>query len=178
VIVRRETAADHPAVAVLLTMAFDRADGKVPIETWLTGALRVDEAFVPELSLVAEVRGEVVGHVLCTRATIGGADGASAPALGLGLGPIGVLPTHRGRGVGSALMHAVLGAADALGEPAVVLLGDPNYYARFGFVPAAEHAITPKVEGWAPFFQVRTLSAWRPEIAGAFAYAEPFDRAA
>jgi putative acetyltransferase len=170
VIVRRERATDHPHVAVILTLAFDRDDGKVPIETWLTGALRIDEAFIGELSLVAELDGQVVGHVLCTRARIG-----ATPALGLG--PIGVLPTHQGRGAGWALMHAVLGAADALGEPAVVLLGDPNYYARFGFVPAAEHGITPKAEGWAPFFQVRTLSAWSPEIAGAFAYAEPFDRA-
>jgi putative acetyltransferase len=170
VIVRREQAVDHPHVAVVITTAFDRHDGKVPIETWLTGALRVDEAFIPQLSLVAEVGGSVVGHVLCTRARIG-----DEPALGLG--PIGVLPSLQGSGVGSALMHAVLGAADALDEPAVVLLGDPGFYSRFGFVAASEHGVTPKLQGWAPFFQLRTLSAWRPEISGAFAYAEPFDRA-
>jgi putative acetyltransferase len=71
-------------------------------------------------------------------------------------------------------MHAVLGGADALGFPAVVLLGDPGFYARFGFVLAAEHGIVPPVDGWIPHFQVRTLAAWQPEIAGPFTYAAPF----
>jgi putative acetyltransferase len=71
-------------------------------------------------------------------------------------------------------MHAVLGAADALGEPVVVLLGDPAYYGRFGFRLAAEYGITPPVAAWAPHFQARPLHAWDPKLRGPFAYAEPF----
>jgi putative acetyltransferase len=161
-IVRREQAADHDAVATITRLAFDRA-----VEAQLTAALRADAGFVPELSLVAERGGHVLGHVIGTRATIG-------DVAALGLGPIAVAPRQQGEGIGTALMHAVLGGADALGFPAVVLLGDPGFYARFGFVLAAEHGIVPPVDGWIPHFQVRTLAAWQPEIAGPFTYAAPF----
>jgi putative acetyltransferase len=165
VIVRRERAADHDAVAAVTRVAFDRG-----VEAKLTAELREDEAFIPQLSLVAEQGGHVVGHVICTRASIG-------DVAALGLGPLAVAPRHQESGIGSALMHAVLGAADALDEPAVVLLGDPGFYRRFGFVAADGAGITPPVADWGPAFQVRTLTAWRPEIAGAFAYAVPFARA-
>ncbi|HTR95535.1 MAG TPA: hypothetical protein VMI73_27700 [Trebonia sp.] len=72
-------------------------------------------------------------------------------------------------------MHAVLGAADALGEPLVVLLGSTEYYPRFGFRPAREYGITPQRPEWEPHFQVRTLAAYDPSLRGAFAYPEPFD---
>lgn len=71
-------------------------------------------------------------------------------------------------------MHAVLGAADALREPLVALLGHTGYYPRCGFHPAVEYGIVPPVPGWAPHFQVRTLNAYDPRIRGEFAYAEPF----
>jgi putative acetyltransferase len=56
----------------------------------------------------------------------------------LGLGPLGVEPGWQRRGVGSALMHAILGGAEACGETLVGLVGDPAYYGRFGFAPAWE----------------------------------------
>jgi putative acetyltransferase len=86
-----------------------------------------------------------------------------------------VLPKRQGDGVGSALMHAVLGAADALGEPFVVLLGNPSYYRRFGFVAAADHGIAAPNPSWGEYFQVRTLSAWDDSLRGTFTYAPPFD---
>jgi len=118
---------------------------------------------------VAEDAGRLVGHVVCTRAHVAG-----TPALGLG--PLGVLPTHQKRGVGSALMHAVLGAADALNEPAVVLLGHLEYYPRFGFHPAAAFGITPPDPTWGAHFQVRPLSTYDPAMRGPFAYAHPFNK--
>jgi putative acetyltransferase len=78
--------------------------------------------------------------------------------------------------VGKALMHAVLGAADALGEPLVALLGSTGYYPRFGFRPAGELEITPAHPQWTEHFQVRTLTAYDPAVRGQFAYPEPFDR--
>jgi putative acetyltransferase len=73
-------------------------------------------------------------------------------------------------------MHAVLGAADALGEPLVALLGSTDYYPRFGFGPASDYHITPQHAGWGPHFQVRPLTAYDPDVRGQFAYPEPFDR--
>jgi putative acetyltransferase len=86
-----------------------------------------------------------------------------------------VRPDWQRRGVGTALVHAVVGAADALGEPLVVLLGSTGYYPRFGFRPASDYGITPRYPQWVEDFQVRTLTAYDPAVRGEFAYPEPFD---
>jgi putative acetyltransferase len=72
-------------------------------------------------------------------------------------------------------MHAVLGAADALGESLVGLLGNPAYYRRFGFVAAQQVGIAAPVLAWGDNFQVRTLSQYDGRT-GRFQYAGPFDR--
>ncbi len=162
-LIRRETPADIDAIRSVTNLAFK--DGpEAPLIDWL----REDEGWIPELSLVAEVdvTGGVLGHVVCTRAYIG-----DYPTVGLG--PISVHPDHQRRGVGKALVHAVLGAAEARGESAVILLGSPAYYSRFGFRLAAEFGITPPVPEWAPHFQARLFG---PTPSGAFRYAEPFNR--
>jgi putative acetyltransferase len=170
VLVRRELPGDVRAVADVHAGAFAPMypDGE-PIEPGLVDALRVSGAWLPPLALVAVADGVVVGHVCVTRATLLPGD---LPALGLG--PLGVRESHQRRGVGSALVHAVLGAADALNEGVVVLLGHPGYYPRFGFRPAAELGIDPEVPEWAPHFQARPLTAHRPELRGTFRYAAPF----
>lgn len=139
---------------------------EAPLVDWL----RASPAWIPGLSLVAlGPDGDVVGHVVCTRGSVG-------PAPVLALGPLSVRPDRQRRGVGQALMHAVLGAGDALGEPLVALLGSTAYYPRFGFRPASEYGITPKHPEWAEHFQVRTLTGYDPAVRGEFAYPEPFDR--
>src|SRR4051812_49481766 len=86
---------------------------------------------IPELSFTALSDGRVVGHVTASHATV-----ATDPVVAVG--PIGVLPDHQGTGIVSALMDAVLAAADAADIPLIVLLGAPQYYSRFGFRPANE----------------------------------------
>jgi putative acetyltransferase len=170
VLVRRELPGDVAGIRAVHVAAFGDSGepARVPVEAGLVDALRASGAWVPELSLVADRAGEIVGHVACSRASIGA-------HRALGLGPLGVLPRYHGTGVGSALMHAVLGAADALGEPVVVLLGHARYYPRFGFRPAREYGITPPVAEWGEeHFQARVLTAWEPGMRGAFEYAAPF----
>lgn len=167
-LIRREQPADVQAIHAVHAAAFEpQAAGQVPVEAGLVDALRADDGWLPALSLVAREHDAVIGHVVCTRASVSG-----RPALGLG--PLGVLPDLQGKGVGGALMHAVLGAAEALGEPLVVLLGHTGYYPRFGFRPAAELGITPPDPAWREAFQARPLTAYDPTMRGEFAYATPF----
>lgn len=169
-LIRRELPADVRAIADVHRAAFApfTPEGHEPVEPGLVASLRVSDAWLPPLSLVAEdASGAIVGHVVATRGHVG-----TTPALGLG--PLGVRPDSQRSGVGGALMHAVLGAADALDESLVLLLGHPDYYPRFGFVPAAELGISPDVEEWTSHFQARALTAHDPELRGAFRYAEPF----
>jgi len=107
--------------------------------------------------------------VVCSRARID-----DRPSLGLG--PLEVLPDHQRRGVGHALMHGVLTAADALDEPAVVLLGDPGYCEAFGFELAQPLGIRPPRAEWAEHFQIRRLNAWTGSTWGTFHYAAAFNR--
>jgi putative acetyltransferase len=173
VLIRRETTRDIDAIHAVTAAAFARtgqAPDETPAEAKLVDELRASPAWLPTLSLVAVTPGdEVIGHVLCTRGHAG-----QDPVLALG--PLTVRPDSQRRGVGTALMHAILGAADALGESSVALLGDPAYYGRFGFQPSARYHVTPPKPEWQPHFQVRVLSSYQPSIRGAFAYPEPFDR--
>jgi len=169
VIVRREAAADVSATRAVQVAAFQKQDAnREPAEALLLDALRVCDGWLPELSIVAELDDIVVGHVVTTRGFVG-----DTPVLGLG--PIGVLPSHQGRGIGLALMHASIGAADALAEPLIALLGSPDYYSRFGFVASTTVGVTAPDPAWGPAFQIRTLTMHRAEIRGRFAYAGPFD---
>jgi putative acetyltransferase len=85
-------------------------------------------------ALVAEDEGAIVGHVQMSRAWIG-----DTPVLALG--PIGVLPSQQGRGIGSSLVRAALDASRERGERAVILLGSQAFYPRFGFRPGSTHGL-------------------------------------
>jgi putative acetyltransferase len=87
-----------------------------------------------------------------------------------------VHPDRQGNGVGSTLMTALATAASAAGEPALVLLGDPAFYGRFGFRPAAEFGIAAPDPAWGAHFQVLALRPDRPPPEGRFTYAAPFGR--
>lgn len=152
--------------------AFARA-GEVagdPPEVALLAELRRSADWIPRLSLVADrADDEVVGHVVCTRARIG----ADHPVLALG--PTGVRPAIQGMGVGHALVHAVLAAAEALDETMVGVLGDAAFYRRFGFQPARGLGIRPQQDAWAEHFQVRFLATRGEPPTGRFRYPAPFD---
>ncbi len=176
VMIRREIPGDIEAIRAVTAAAFRDAEhsappvvpGGDPGEATLVAWLREDDGWIPALSLVAVEQGQVVGHVVATRGRVD-----TLPALGLG--PLSVVPDRQRDGVGSALMHAVLGAADALDEPLIALVGEPGYYRRFGFVPAESIGIIASDPGWGPYFQVRTLTAYDGRT-GSFRYAAPFDR--
>lgn len=131
--VRAERRDDRTAISAVTEAAFGK-----PLEARMIDAIRASPGFVPELSLVAEDDGQLVGHVLLSYVEL---EGASRRLLELG--PISVLPARQRTGIGSRLVREALRAADARGEPLVLVPGHPTYYPRFGFRPASEMGITP-----------------------------------
>lgn len=93
---------------------------------------RLRGAADPFLSLIAELDGEVVGHILFTPASLAGHPDVSV----LALAPMAVDPAHQNDGIGSRLVAAGLDRCGAEEAQAVVVLGHPDFYPRFGFVPA------------------------------------------
>ena len=169
VIVRRQRADDYEAIRQIYAAAFRRSENPeaVPLEVGIFQALWEVGDLIPELSFTALEEVEAVGHVTASRATVA-ADSVVA------VGPIGVLPEHQGRGIGSALMEALLTAADTAHVPMVVLLGSPQYYARFGFRSAQGLGVIPPEPTWGEAFQARPLTAYTPAVGGRFQYAPAF----
>lgn len=162
---------DRAAVDVLLATAFATPTSTAetpPIEVGLNTALLDSDAVLPHLTLVAELDGEVVGYCISTRGSIG-------VAGALGLGPIGVLPGRQRGGIGSALIAETVRVAEAHDEGAIVLLGDPAYYGRFGFVPGSELGVISPEPAWGDYFQALRLAAATDAHRGRFRYARPFE---
>ena len=128
--IRNETPADVAAVREVNLAAFDS-----PAEADLVDALR-GHTF-PYVSLVADDKGIIAGHILFTPVHLPGHPRARLMALA----PMAVRPEFQRSGVGSALVVEGLHQAREAGAGAVVVLGHPAYYPRFGFVPASRHGI-------------------------------------
>ena len=95
----------------------------------MVNALRYGSAYIPELSLVAEENGSIIGHIMFTKAEIGG-------KIVLALAPLSVLPEYQRKGVGTALIEEGHKIAKEMGYAYSVVLGSENYYPKFGYIPA------------------------------------------
>lgn len=143
IVVRAEHPEDFRRVEELTREAFsyperiERGGIGCPYEHWMVHELRERDG-VRELSLVAEVDGAVVGHIIGSAAVV---EHENGPLNVLNFGPLSVLPEYQRKGVGSALMRGFIERAKALGWGAILFFGRPEYYPRFGFVEAAEFGI-------------------------------------
>lgn len=127
--IRPERPADRRAVFDVVARAFP-----TDAEAKLLDRLR--DAGAATISLVAERDGRVVGHLLFSPVRVEG-DGTGARFEALGLAPLAVHPDAQRSGAGQALVRAGLAACHAAGHEIVFVVGHPEYYPRFGFVPAA-----------------------------------------
>jgi putative acetyltransferase len=130
-IIRNETSADIEAISEVAMAAFSTLPVSNQTEQFIIKALRA--AGVLTVSLVAEIDGRVVGHIAFSPVTI--SDGTSD---WYGLGPVSVLPEHQRQGIGKALVNEGLALLKELGGQGCALVGDPNYYRRFGFQNSQE----------------------------------------
>ncbi|RAM37105.1 N-acetyltransferase [Arthrobacter globiformis] len=172
VVLRSEQPGDRDAVLALTAEAFAVSpvtglpvEGE-PVEVRVLRELFVADEYLPELSIVAELDGEIVGHVISTRAWV-------EDLQLLGLGPIGVTPRLQRHGIGSALMRETVVRANAAGEKGIALLGSTDYYSRFGFVPASTLGIEAPDRKWGDHFQLLPLALWPGGVHGTFRYAGP-----
>ena len=128
--VRAETEDDFRAIDVVNLSAF-----QCESEAQLVSELRKSDVFIPDLSLVAELNGRIVGHVMLSRAVLKSDKGTQEVLV---LGPESVVPSQSHRGIGSELIEAAVARARPLCYKAIVVAGHPDYYMRFGFNPAKQ----------------------------------------
>ena len=125
-IIRKESVADIEAISQVTIAAFKTLAISNHTEQFIINALRAAGALT--ISLVAEIDGRIVGHIAFSPITI--SDGAKD---WYGLGPVSVLPEHQKQGIGKALINSGLSLLREMGGQGCALVGDPNYYKRFGF---------------------------------------------
>jgi len=126
VIVRKETQSDVGAITYITKAAFKNHPYSNNTEQFIINALRAANALT--VSLVAELEGKLVGHIACSPVTF--SDGNEN---WYGLGPISVQPDYQKQGIGTKLVNEGLNLLKDLGAEGCVLVGEPNYYERFGF---------------------------------------------
>lgn len=166
-VVRDEAEGDRERIAAVERAAFEGAG-----EAELVDALRAAGALV--LSLVALVDGEIVGHVAFSPVTI---EGSGPCASAMGLAPMAVVPAWQRRGVGARLVTEGLDRLRAAGHRAVVVLGHPEYYPRFGFERASRFGL--RWEHPAPdaaFMALELVPGGLGGIAGIVRYRPEFER--
>ena len=166
--IRPERPGDWAEIETLIDAAFGDRETSA-----FAGRIRSSPGYVPDLSFVVEENGEIVAHTMLSRIRLEGPD-----VDVLVLTPMSVRPDRQRRGVGRALVEAVLAAADERGEPLVLVEGIPSYYPKLGFRSATELGLErPDATVPDSAWMVRTLSAYDPALRGHVVYPASYQSA-
>jgi putative acetyltransferase len=166
--IRCETLLDYKKITEVNNLAFGQEN-----EANLIAEIRKSKRYIPELSLVAEVDTNIVGHILLSYIDLIIEESTGILPV-LGLAPIAVLPQFQKQGIGSALIQAGLQKSDEMGEIMVIVLGYPAFYNRFGFVSSLVYEIESPFEVPADVFMVKPLKNYLPKYKGKIVYPEAF----
>jgi len=167
-IIRQEMHGDHAEVYGLTKAAFAEAEHCDGDEQDLVERLRKSDAFIPELSLVAQnADNKIIGHIMFTKITIGGFDAIC-------LGPVSVLPEFKRQGVGSALIQRGHEIAVGMRYNICLLVGYAEYYPRFGYEIASKYGITQPYPAPDECVMVKFLSDVGRNITGAAVFPPEF----
>ncbi|CAB3773111.1 GCN5 family N-acetyltransferase [Burkholderia paludis] len=167
VTLRDERKRDVDAIGRVIVAAFAGEPQGGEFERRIVDALRADGAL--SVSLVAERDGRIIGHVACSPVSIGGEPSGNQGWYGLA--PLAVLPECQRQSVGAGLVRTALDALRRLGARGCVVLGDPAYYARFGFEPSGD-IVFPDVPP--EYFLAQSFDAVAPRPSGAVRYHDVF----
>ncbi len=162
--VRMEHAGDEEAIAAVVAGAFPTA-----AESGLVDALRKSGKLV--VSLVAVNGDRIAGHIAFSPVSV---EARSGVVGGLGLAPVAVVPALQNKGIGTALVTAGLRTCRDLGTPFVVVLGEPKFYRRFGFRPAAQWQMANEYSAQDEFMALELEVGSIPTPAGMARYAPEF----
>ena len=165
--IRTEQQADYNSVYQVIKNAFKTAEQSDGNEQDLVNALRQSSAFIPELSLLSEINGKIVGHIMFTKLQIN-------EHSALALAPLSVLPQYQRQGIGTSLIQKGHKIAQTLGYSYSVVLGSEKYYPRFGYLPAETFGIQPCFEVPSKNFMAYKLCENAPTISGIVKYAKEF----
>ena len=165
--IRQESKEDYEKIYNVIKTAFASAEHRDGNEQDLVNDLRKGENFIPELSLVATIEDEIVGHILFTKIKIGDSEE-------LTLAPLAVLPEYQKQGIGGKLIIEGHKIAKKLGYHYCVVLGSENYYPRFGYVPAIKYGIKAPFEVQSKNFMAIKLNSDEKKIEGIVEYAKEF----
>ena len=158
IVIRRETPADYAAVEDLIREAFWNVYRPGCQEHYIAHVLRRDPDFVPELDLVMERSGELIGHILYMRASITADDGREIPVMTFG--PVSIRPDLQRQGLGKRLLDHSMEKAEELGAGALCIEGNIAFYGKSGFVTAVSRGIRYQGEdaqGSAPYALLKEL---------------------
>ena len=158
---------DYEIVYSVVKDAFDSAEHSDGNEQDLVNALRKGDAFIPDLSLVAEIDGKIVGHILFTKATVG-------TDTVLVLAPLSVIPEYQRKGIGMSLIKEGHKIANELGYEYSVVLGNQRYYPKAGYLPADTFGIKPFFDVSKENFMACKLKDDASKIQGIIKYAKEF----
>lgn len=167
--IRQELTSDYNSIYEINKLAFEQDD-----EARLVDLLRKGSAFVPELSLVAEINGEVIGHILFTKILILGDTGIEFESLSLA--PMAVHPKSQKQGVGGKMIYAGIEKAKSLGYSSVFVLGHPLYYPKFGFQPASKWNVkAPFNVPEEAFMAIELIEDGLKDVSGTVKYPKEFE---
>jgi putative acetyltransferase len=173
--VRLESPADEPGVRRVNLAAFTGPEEAAIVDRIRSEAPDGWHSLVAVGARGSGADGIIVGHLLLSPCAVVDPRGAVLTTV-LAIGPVAALPELQHRGIGSALMAAAIGLAIARAVPAIVLLGHPSYYPRFGFEPARGLGLLPPADAWPdPAWMARRLPAWTDSMRGTVRYPEAFE---
>ena len=141
--IRKEVPADYQAVEELTRRAFYNPYVPGCVEHYLVHIMREHGDFIPELALVAQLDGEVIGNIMYTKARL--VDETGIEKTVLTFGPVCIAPEHQREGYGKALIEESFRRALELGYDAVVIFGSPANYVSRGFQSCKKYNVS--IEG-------------------------------